>query len=129
MSDIGWVHVFRPLNGNVIARGKRAFVELNSHLRWRRHHRALLVRLLRTRRYARGMQRVTGTVVLWSDEEGWGALRTESAPSDVFAHFSNLIREGYLDLRVGQRVQFLLEPFPTGQDGYFYRADEVGIIE
>jgi CspA family cold shock protein len=75
------------------------------------------------------MQRVNGTVVLWRDEEGWGALRTEAAPSDVFAHFSNLVGEGYLDLRVGQRVQFLLEPFPTGQDGYFYRAEEVGIIE
>lgn len=75
------------------------------------------------------MQRVIGTVVLWNDEEGWGTLRTEAAPSEVFVHFSNLIGEGYLDLQVGQTVKLLLEPFPAGQDGYFYRANEVSVVE
>jgi CspA family cold shock protein len=74
------------------------------------------------------MQRVRGTVVLWNAEEGWGALRTEAAPSDVFAHFANLIGDGYLDLHEGQNVEFTLEPFPEGQDGYFYRAEEVAVL-
>lgn len=53
------------------------------------------------------MQRVRGTVVLWDADEGWGALRTDAAPSDVFVHFSNLIGEGYLDLHIGHTVEFL----------------------
>ncbi|BDZ49721.1 hypothetical protein GCM10025867_19620 [Frondihabitans sucicola] len=74
------------------------------------------------------MKHVRGIVVLWNADEGWGALRTEAAPSDVFAHFANLIGEGCLDLHEGQSVEFTLEPFPDGQDGYVYRAQEVAIL-
>ncbi|ARC56159.1 Cold shock protein CspV [Frondihabitans sp. 762G35] len=74
------------------------------------------------------MEEVTGVVVWWSEEEGWGTLRSEMARSDVFAHFSNLDMEGHHVLQPGQRVDFLLEEYPRGQDGYFYRAEQVRVI-
>jgi cold shock CspA family protein len=74
------------------------------------------------------MEKVKGVVVWWSEEEGWGALRSESAPSDVFAHFSSLNMEGYHFLQPGQGVEFLLEDYPRGQDGYVFRAEEVRVI-
>jgi CspA family cold shock protein len=74
------------------------------------------------------MEKVTGVVVSWNEEEGWGTLRSESARSDVFAHFSNLDMDGYPVLQPGQKVEFLLEHYPCGQDGYVYRAEEVHVI-
>jgi CspA family cold shock protein len=74
------------------------------------------------------MEEVTGVVVWWNSEEGWGALRSPSVPSDVFAHFSNLEMDGYHDPQAGQGVEFLVESYPPGQDGYFYRAENVRII-
>lgn len=74
------------------------------------------------------MQRVQGTVVWWNDEEGWGALASPAAPSEVFAHFSAIVAEGYHDLRAGQAVEFVLEPYPAVQDGYLYRASDVSVV-
>ncbi|RPE76052.1 MULTISPECIES: cold-shock protein [unclassified Frondihabitans] len=74
------------------------------------------------------MQRVTGVVISWSEDEGWGTLRSDSAPSDVFALFSDLDMEGYHALQPGQKVEFLLEDYPRGQDGCVFRAEEVRVI-
>ncbi|OIH93870.1 cold-shock protein [Curtobacterium sp. MCBA15_001] len=71
---------------------------------------------------------VDGVCVWWSDEDGWGALRSDEVESDVFVHFSDVDMTGYRSLRAGQRVRFELEPYPRGQDGYFFRAHNVVMI-
>lgn len=71
------------------------------------------------------MQVFEGVCVRWSDDEGWGALRSDAVESDVFAHFSDIDGDGFRTLYVGQRVRFAVEPFPSGQDGYVFRAHDV----
>lgn len=68
---------------------------------------------------------VCGVCVAWSDDEGWGVLRSDEVESDVFAHFSNLRMPGHATLRVGDAVRFEVEAFPAGQDGYLFRAESV----
>lgn len=75
------------------------------------------------------METVIGEVVWWSDDDGWGALRSPDVPSDVFAHFSNLLMTGFHSLAAGQRVEFAVEHFPSGQDGYIYRAERVRVVD
>ncbi|WP_222122123.1 cold shock domain-containing protein [Curtobacterium sp. 9128] len=71
------------------------------------------------------MQIVEGVCVWWDDDEGWGALRSKQVESDVFVHFSAVVTDGFHTLRAGERVEFAVEPFPSGQDGYFFRAHGV----
>lgn len=66
--------------------------------------------------------------VWWSDDDGWGVLRSDVLESEVFAHFSAVNVSGYRSLRAGQRVRFEVEPYPPGQDGYFFRAHNVTTI-
>ena len=66
---------------------------------------------------------VDGTVAMWNDEEGWGALASPAIEGEVWAHFSNLVMDGYKTLRAGQRVSFTYET--PGQDGYPHRAISV----
>ena len=63
---------------------------------------------------------VEGTVVLWSDEEGWGAVASSLVDGEVWTHFSDLDMEGYRTLTPGQPVTFTYET--PGQDGYPHRA-------
>jgi CspA family cold shock protein len=70
-----------------------------------------------------GMPRVVGTVEWFSAEDGWGALTSERAPGGMFVHFGEI--PNYRNLRAGERVEFDLEDYPYGQDGYFYRAYRV----
>jgi CspA family cold shock protein len=72
-----------------------------------------------------GLPRAIGTVERWSDEEGWGCIAAPSAPGGVFAHFSEIEADGDRNLRPGERVEFDLEDYPYGQDGYYYRAYRV----
>lgn len=71
------------------------------------------------------MQTVDGECVSWDDNEGWGVLRSDEVESELFAHFADLVMPGLHTLRAGQRVRFEVEPFPSGQDGYVYRAHDV----
>ncbi|MDF5751212.1 cold shock domain-containing protein [Spongiactinospora sp. TRM90649] len=68
------------------------------------------------------MGEVTGGVVLWNEEEGWGVLRSPAVPGDVWAHFSAI--EGppgsYRTLGEGDDVVFTWEA--AEQDGFAYRA-------
>lgn len=70
---------------------------------------------------------MTGSVVWWSDDEGWGALTSDAVPSEVFAHYSDVEMEGNKALHTGQPVVFQVEHFPAGQDGYVYRALRVRV--
>jgi cold shock CspA family protein len=57
---------------------------------------------------------VVGTVESWSDEAGWGVLRTPSGLS-VFCHFSQVDDVGYRSLAPGSPVYF--DTVRPGQDG------------
>jgi cold shock protein len=68
---------------------------------------------------------VTGVVKSWDDDEGWGVLVSSDVPGEVFAHFAHIYAVGYRSLSEAEQVSFDWEPFPTGQDGYLYRATRV----
>ncbi|MET0199911.1 MAG: cold shock domain-containing protein [Rhodococcus fascians] len=71
------------------------------------------------------MRNVEGGCVWWSDEDGWGALRSDDVASEVFVHFADLRMTGFHTLNAGDRVRFDVELYPSGQDGYFFRAHDV----
>ena len=58
-------------------------------------------------------ERKTGTVKWFNDAKGFGFIEQESGP-DVFAHFSNIVGEGFKTLTEGQRVEFTV---PDGAKG------------
>jgi cold shock CspA family protein len=68
---------------------------------------------------------VDGYVTSWDDDAGWGVLTSADVPGELFAHFSSIDAVGYRSLTPGEHVRFDWEPFPSGQDGYFYRATRV----
>ncbi|KIQ10493.1 hypothetical protein RU06_05605 [Curtobacterium flaccumfaciens] len=74
------------------------------------------------------METVTGEVVQWSGDEGWGALRSSAVPSDVFVQFSDLETAGWATLSIGQRLEFQVEHYLRGQDEYIYRAHRIRIL-
>ncbi len=48
---------------------------------------------------------MTGTVKWFNSEKGFGFITTEEG-NDVFAHFSQIQKEGYKSLEEGQKVSF-----------------------
>jgi CspA family cold shock protein len=57
--------------------------------------------------------KVNGTVKWFDESKGFGFIEQESG-KDVFAHYSEIIGEGYKSLNEGQRVEFLVT---QGQKG------------
>jgi len=68
-----------------------------------------------------------GTVIRWSDDEGWGVIASEDLPGEVWAHAMHIEGEGYRTLHVGEVVEFDWHEMSVtgGQDGYSYRASSV----
>jgi CspA family cold shock protein len=66
---------------------------------------------------------VDGTVVVWDDEEGCGALASPAVEGEVWAHFAQVEMEGYRTLTSGQPVTFTYET--PRQDGCPHRAVSV----
>lgn len=56
---------------------------------------------------------VTGTVKWFNESKGYGFIAQESGP-DVFAHFSNIVGDGFKTLAEGQKVEFVVT---QGQKG------------
>ncbi|MDH5546069.1 MAG: cold-shock protein [Gammaproteobacteria bacterium] len=56
----------------------------------------------------------TGTVKWFNNAKGYGFISPEGGGSDVFAHFSAIIMEGYKTLKQGQKVEFDLIDGPRG---------------
>ncbi|WP_229670014.1 cold-shock protein [Microlunatus endophyticus] len=75
------------------------------------------------------MRFVVGSVISWNAEEGWGVLVSDEVESEIFAHFSELVVDGYRSLQPGQVVRFECEHFPSGQDGYGYRANNIRLVD
>ncbi len=71
---------------------------------------------------------VDGTVKSWDEDEGWGVVISPDVPGEVFAHFSNIVGDGYRALDAGEPVRFEWEAYPPGQDGYFFRATQVSRV-
>lgn len=51
------------------------------------------------------MAKESGTVKWFNDKKGYGFISTESG-TDVFAHFSAIVGDGFKTLAEGQRVEF-----------------------
>lgn len=49
-----------------------------------------------------------GIVKWFNNAKGFGFINCERFEGDIFAHFSEIIGEGYRSLKVGQKVQFEL---------------------
>ena len=50
-------------------------------------------------------EKVTGTVKWFNESKGFGFIEQENGP-DVFAHFSNIVGDGFKTLVDGQKVEF-----------------------
>ncbi|MCK5894610.1 MAG: cold-shock protein [Endozoicomonadaceae bacterium] len=48
----------------------------------------------------------TGTVKWFNDEKGFGFIAPENGGPDVFAHFRQIVGDGFKSLTEGQRVEF-----------------------
>ncbi|HET9122520.1 MAG TPA: cold-shock protein [Acidiferrobacteraceae bacterium] len=56
----------------------------------------------------------TGTVKWFNASKGYGFISPSTGGSDVFAHFSAIVMEGYKTLREGQQVEFDVQDGPKG---------------
>ncbi len=52
------------------------------------------------------MANTTGTVKWFNDEKGFGFIAQDGGGPDVFAHFRQIVGEGFRSLKEGQRVEF-----------------------
>ncbi|MFV0134158.1 cold-shock protein [Streptomyces sp. HMX87] len=71
---------------------------------------------------------ITGRVLEWHGEEGWGVLVSDALPDRVWAHFSVILADGFRELTAGQCVTFSGVTFSaeeTEQDGFRRRAVRV----
>ncbi|WP_435276996.1 cold-shock protein [Psychrobium sp. nBUS_13] len=59
------------------------------------------------------MSTSTGTVKWFNEAKGFGFIEQENGP-DVFAHFRNIVGDGFKTLTEGQKVEFLVT---EGQKG------------
>ena len=67
---------------------------------------------------------VEGTVVRWSNVDGWGVLQSDALDGLVFAHYSDIRdQDGYRSLQAGKPVWFRWER--PGQDGCDARALDI----
>jgi len=61
-------------------------------------------------------EKVKGTVKWFNESKGYGFIEQESG-KDVFAHFSEIVGDGFKTLVEGQRVEFLVSPGPERPPG------------
>ncbi|MEN2513321.1 cold-shock protein [Gordonia polyisoprenivorans] len=64
-----------------------------------------------------------GTVRVWHSEDGWGVLDSEATPGGAWAHFSEVVGDGFRSLTPGQEVEFEYEE--RAVDEYPYRANNI----
>ena len=48
----------------------------------------------------------TGTVKWFNEAKGYGFIANDDGSGDLFAHFSNIVGEGFKSLREGEAVEF-----------------------
>ncbi|MFD1935001.1 MULTISPECIES: cold-shock protein [Nonomuraea] len=66
-----------------------------------------------------------GTVKFWKSDKGWGAISSPDLPpgKDAFAHFSDIVAEGFRELHPGDTVEFDL--VERSQDSFDFVATNV----
>ncbi|MER6949096.1 cold shock domain-containing protein [Nonomuraea sp. NPDC000554] len=66
-----------------------------------------------------------GTVKFWKAEQGWGAISSPELPTgrDAFAHFSDIVGDGYRVLEAGDPVEF--DVVERRQDSFDFVATNV----
>lgn len=67
-------------------------------------------------------QKEFGIVKWFNQEKGFGFITPESAGKDLFAHFSEIVGDGYRSLEENQRVSFIVG---QGQKGPAAKQIEV----
>ncbi|WP_433435853.1 cold-shock protein [Nonomuraea sp. CA-141351] len=69
--------------------------------------------------------RTRGTVKFWKDDKGWGAISSPELPPgrDAWAHFSDIVAEGYRSLEAGDEVEF--DVVERSQDSFDYVAENI----
>jgi len=61
----------------------------------------------------------SGTVKWFNAAKGFGIIEQDDGGTDVFAHFSNIVTQGFFELLEGQKVTFDLvsrEKGPTAEN-------------
>jgi len=57
----------------------------------------------------------TGTVNRFNNIKGYGFITADQDDSEVFVHFSSVEMDGHKELKVGQRVNYVLSNGDKGQ--------------
>jgi len=65
---------------------------------------------------------MTGTVKWFNAEKGFGFITTDEG-NDVFAHFSQINKEGFKTLEEGQKVSFDVVDGPKGP-----QAENIAVV-
>jgi CspA family cold shock protein len=69
--------------------------------------------------------RVSGVVLRFDAEEGWGVIASPVTPGGAFVGFWDIQMDGYRSLTPGQPVTFVAGRPSGGQDGYVFVAEQV----
>ncbi|MCD6447561.1 MAG: cold shock domain-containing protein [Thermoplasmata archaeon] len=64
-----------------------------------------------------------GTVIKWIDKKGYGFIGVDGQ-KDIFVHYSDIKKEGFISLKIGQKVKFDVEETDKGP-----RAKNVELLE
>ncbi|KAB2381370.1 cold shock domain-containing protein [Actinomadura montaniterrae] len=56
----------------------------------------------------------TGRVKWWNEEKGYGFITPDGPGPDVFAHYSNILMNGFRTLIDGQRVRYTITQMKRG---------------
>lgn len=60
----------------------------------------------------------TGTVSWFNDSKGYGFIACDNGDSDVFVHYSEILREGFKTLSEGNKVSYLVTSDAKGPIAY-----------
>jgi len=58
---------------------------------------------------------VYGNVKWFDSRKGFGFIEKEDGSGDVFAHYGDIVGEGYRTLQEGDRVKFEITQSPKGE--------------
>ena len=58
--------------------------------------------------------RVTGRVKWFDTKKGYGFIAPDDGAEDLFVHFRDLEQDGYRQLEMGDRVEFVVADSPRG---------------
>ncbi len=57
----------------------------------------------------------TGTVKWFNNEKGYGFIQVDGSNRDIFAHYTNIVGQGFRTLEEGQKVEFEIGEGKKGQ--------------